>query len=329
MKKIDAFGVGNALIDFVAPVTEETIVQLDLKKGIMQLVDEREFLNIIKKVSKSKITILPGGSAANTIIGMSKLGSKTAFSGSVGDDFHAREYSKKMKDAQVKPYLSAKKGLTGTCICLVTPDKERTMATCLASSSKMEPQDLNWSALAAAKLVHLEGYQLTTINQSQVVEQVCLVAKEKGITVSFDCADPFVVRGYKKEIQKIIKKYAKIIFLNEAEAKELTGLPAAKAIRKIGRKNQIIALKIGKKGSLIWSNGKVYKVPIRKVIAKDTTGAGDLFAAGFLHAYLNGKNAKTCGLYASYLAAEIVSQYGAYLKSINKRGLEKWLKQHS
>ncbi|MEK6968411.1 MAG: adenosine kinase [Nanoarchaeota archaeon] len=326
MPQFDAYGIGNSLIDFVVDSDEDFLARFDLKKGVMQLVDQHQFIDVMNHLKKKKVTILPGGSAANTMIGMSRLGAKTAYSGKVGDDFHAQQYINGLKKAGVKPNVISEKGITGTCISLVTKDKERTMATCLAKSSEMEPDDINWTELGKAKLIHLEGYQLNTPNQTQVMEQAMAFAKQKGILVSFDCADPFVVKRYKEEIKRIISKYADIIFLNEAEAKELTGLHAAKAIKKIGKKDHIVALKLGKKGSLIKKGNKIIKIPIHKVKAIDTTGAGDLFAAGMLYGISKGASLKECGMYASFLAGKIVSQYGAYLGKIDERGLKKWMK---
>ena len=327
MPQYDAYGIGNSLIDFVVDIDEDLLAKFDFKKGVMQLIDEREFIDVMNHLKKKKVIILPGGSAANTIIGMARLGAKTAYSGKVGDDFHAKQYISGLKKAGVKPNVISEKGITGTCICMITRDKERTMATCLAKSSEMEPEDLNWTDLGTTKILHIEGYMLNTPNQTQVIEQAMAVAKQKGILVSFDCSDPFVVKRYKQEIKRIISKYADIIFLNEAEAKELTGLPAAKAIKKIGKKDQIVGLKLGKKGSLVKKGNKIIKIPIYKVKAVDTTGAGDLYAAGMLFGISKDKGLRECGKYASFLAGKIVAQYGAYLGPINKRELEKWMKR--
>lgn len=328
MPQFDAYGIGNALVDFIVDSDEDFLAKFDFKKGIMQLVDERLFVDVMNHLKKKKVTILPGGSAANTIIGMARLGAKTAYAGKVGDDFHAQQYINGLKKAKVRPDVVSEKGLTGTCISMVTKDKERTMATCLGISGELEPGDLNWTDLGKSKIIHAEGYLLNTPNQTQVTEQAMAFAKQKGILVSFDCSDPFLVKTFKSDIKRIISKYADIIFLNEAEAKELTGLPAGKAIKKIGNKNQIICLKLGKKGSLVKKGSKIIRIPIYKVKAKDTTGAGDLYAAGMLYGISKGFDLKTSGMYASFLAGEIVSQYGAYLKPVKKERLKKWLKKH-
>ncbi len=325
---LDALGIGNALIDFVVESDEEFLAKADLKKGIMQLVEDRQFLDIMNHLKGKKVTILPGGSAANTMIGMARLGAKTAYCGKVGDDFHGDEYVRRLQAAKVASKVVRTKGITGTCISIVTKDKERTMATCLAVSKDLEPADLPWSFMAKSKMIHCEGYQLSTPNQAEVVRQSIAFAKQKGLLISFDCADPFVVKRFKGEIKGIITQ-SDIIFLNEAEAKQLTGLTALKAIRKIGTKKQIVCLKLGKEGSLVKSESKIHRIRVCKVDAKDTTGAGDLYAAGMLYGVVNGFDARTSGLHASFLAGQIVAQYGAYLAPINRRDLIVWLKKHS
>jgi len=222
--KYDVYGIGNALVDFVAPVNEETLVRLDLKKGITHFIDERQFIDIMRFLKGKKITILPGGSAANTTVGVGRLGGKAIFTGKVGKDFHAGQYVNGLKKAKVKPNLVDKNGITGNCISLVTKDNERTMTTCLGVSSSLEAGDINWTDLVESKIVHLEGYMVNSESQLQLIYQVLEFCRKKGILVSFDLSDPFMVKRFPSEMKKIASK-SDIIFMNEEEAKYFTGQP--------------------------------------------------------------------------------------------------------
>lgn len=325
MKKYDIVGIGNPLMDFIAKVDEDTLAEFDLKKGITHIVEQEDIIKF-SKILGHHFYSMPGGSSANTIIGASMLGLKTGLMGAIGDDSLGEKYLSKIKSAGVIPLMTSVKGVTGSCLSLVTPDKERTMATFLGASMHFSKEHLDRKAIRESRILHIEGYQLLTPNEKEASLNAMIDAKSSGTIVSFDFSDPFLVKRHRDEITNIVNNFADIIFANEEEARLFTGKDASGAIRDLAKKAKFVAVKLGKKGSVVANGSVIKKIPVFKVDAVDTTGAGDLYAAGFLYGIVKNKPLDVAGEIASFMAAKIVSQYGAYFDYPIKKEMRKYIK---
>jgi sugar/nucleoside kinase (ribokinase family) len=314
------FGIGNPLLDITVHVQETVIKEHGLTKGGMHLIDEKK-LKEVQQVIALPGERKPAGSCANTLMGLARLGSNAIFVGKVGEDAEGESYAQGMKATGVVPFLS-KKGRTGMVISMITPDTERTMMTHLGAALTLSPEDIPLAKIAASDHFHCTGYMTEEVLLKKSLIACLSKAKEKKIPISFDLADAGIVKRNHAFIQEIVRDFATIIFMNEDEAKAFTGREEQEALEAMQTK-RIIVLKVGVKGSYIQnksaSGSTVLLAPAFRVNAVDTTGAGDLFAAGFLHAYTQGYPLEKCGKLGSYLASIIVQQRGAFLeKSVQK-----------
>ena len=314
MKKI--LGIGNALVDVMIPVSDDNLLKkFSLPKGSMQLVDE-ERSNLIKSETLNfKRTFSPGGSAANTIHGLAMMGAGTGFIGSIGKDDTGGIFEAEMKRAGVKTMLSKRESITGTAVALVSKDKERTFATHLGAAVELDAGDLKPDLFTDFDILYLEGY---LINNIPLVESACNIAREKNMTIALDLASYNVVEAYLNDFKKIVTNYIDIIFANEDEARAFTGLLPEEAVKTLSDYCSIAVVKIGPAGSWLKKGEEIIKVDSLPVICKDTTGAGDLYASGFLYAYANDLDLEKCGILGSMLAGNVIEVIGAKIKE------EKW-----
>ena len=302
-------GIGNALMDVAVPIDNYDIIDnLKLPHGGMVMI-ERDQYDMISLLTKNiNIKYTAGGSAANTIYGLSKLGIETSFIGIVGNDANGERYEKDLKKSGVKPILKKSNIPTGCAIALVTPDSERTFATYLGAAKELKPEDVTEELLTGYDLLYLEGYLLFNYD---IVVKAMQIAKKLGMKVALDLAAHNFVRDNKQSIKDLLKNYVDICFANEEEAKSLVNLPPRIALDEISRYCDYSIVKIGPKGSLVKHNGIAYKVTTHKVKSIDTTGAGDLFAAGFIYGLLNYYSPEKCGKIGSILGSTVVQKYGA------------------
>ena len=314
MKKI--LGIGNALVDVMIPVSDDNLLKkFSLPKGSMQLVDE-ERSNLIKSETLNfKRTFSPGGSAANTIHGLAMLGAGTGFIGSIGKDDTGGIFEAEMKRAGVKTMLLRRDSITGTAVALVSKNKERTFATHLGAAVELDAGELNPDLFTDFDILYLEGY---LINNMPLVESACNIAREKNMTIALDLASYNVVEAYLNDFKRIVGDYIDIIFANEDEARVFTGLIPEEAVKKLSDYCSIAVVKIGPAGSWLKKGEEIIKVDSLPVICKDTTGAGDLYASGFLYAYANNLELEKCGILGSMLAGNVIEVVGAKIKE------EKW-----
>jgi len=307
MKKI--LGIGNALVDVMTQIDNDNILEkFNLPKGSMTLVDSlksQEVKNGTEGFSKS---LASGGSAANTIHGLEMLKTKTGFIGSIGNDETGVFFESDLKNAGVNPILFKRNTVTGTAVALVTPDSERTFATHLGAAIELGPADLDPSQFKPYNILYLEGY---LINDRSLVERACVLAKENNMEIAIDLASYNVVQAKIDDFRYIINKYADIIFANEEEAKSYTGLKPEDALEKLSEECKIAIVKTGKEGSLIKRGKEIIKIEALPVDCKDTTGAGDLYASGFLFGYANELPLDKCGLIGSLLAGNVIENIGA------------------
>lgn len=323
--KYDVTGIGNALMDILVNVGNDTLLEMNLEKGTRELFDYAEIEEIERKVGKEGVKIAPGGSVANTIYGISKLGGNVVFIGKVGKDTYGAIYEQKMIESGVESKIVKKEGSTGKVITFITPDTERTFAAHLGISCKLEKEELFEDYIKNSKVLHICGYQLENSKLRRTVLHAMDIAKAAGVKISIDLAAPNLVEKNLTDFTGIIKKYAYIVFANEAEARAFTGKKEKEALEKISEMCEIAIVKIGAKGSLVKKGEKVFEIEGIKTNAVDTTGAGDSFAAGFLYGLTQGMPLDKCGKIGSWIAAKVVSQVGARIEDIDKEEMKKIL----
>jgi len=307
MKKI--LGIGNALVDVMTQIDNDIVLkEFSLPKGSMQLVDDIKSAEVKAGTEKFKRSLASGGSAANTIHGLGMLGLKTGFIGSVGKDETGDFFEKDMKSAGVDTVLFRRESVTGTAVALISHDSERTFATHLGAATELHETELNPDYFKGYNILYLEGYLI--FNKS-LVETACKIAKSQKMKVALDLASYNVVEAKYQDIKDIVESYVDIIFANEMEAKAYTGKDPDEALKILSEFCEIAVVKTGSEGSLIKRGEEVLKVGTIKVKLKDTTGAGDLYASGFLYGYANGYSLEKCGLFGSVLAGNVIELIGA------------------
>ena len=321
MPRYDVFGMCNSIVDILLQADDSLVKELSLNKGIMRLVDVAESQKLLGSLKNKDKKIMPGGSGCNTMIGIAKLGGKAAFSNVVGDDEYGRIFEQKLTELGVSSNLKKKQGMTGSSVILITPDSERTMNTCLGVCRLFSKQDIDEKSLLDSKLFHTTAYLIDTAPEAGY--HALQLAKSHNIPISFDMSDPFLVRAKKAELQKILRDYADIAFLNEEEAKLFTGKKPEEALKEISKLCRTVIIKLGAEGSIIRSEGKTYRIPGVKARAIDTTGAGDMYAAGFLFGITNGYSVEQAGRIASYAASRVVEVIGARIDYSLKAQLNK------
>jgi sugar/nucleoside kinase (ribokinase family) len=307
MKKI--LGIGNALVDIMTLIDDDSVLdKFNLPKGSMQLVDVATSEKVKSGTISCSKSLASGGSAANTIHGLAMLGAETGFLGSIGKDELGDFFENDMKDADIKTFLIRRESSTGTAVALISPDSERTFATHLGAAVELNADDLKKEYFTGYDIMYIEGY---LIFNKPLVEAACLLAKENNMKIALDLASYNVVDARLNDFKEITEKYVDIIFANEEEAKSFTGMEPEQALRVISDLCEIAVIKVGSEGSWIKRGEEVIKVGTTQVTLKDTTGAGDLYAAGFLYGYSHGKELDVCGQYGSLLAGKVIEILGA------------------
>ncbi len=308
MKKI--LGIGNALVDIITFLNDDHLLkELSLPKGSMQLVDALVSKKIGSLTSGLKRHLASGGSAANTIHGLAKLGVKTGFVGAIGTDEMGDFFQQDMKNCGISTYMHTSQLPTGLAISLVSSDGERTFATYLGAATAILSEELKLSVLKPYDHLHLEGYLVQ--NHSLFTNAVKL-AKKNQMTVSLDLASFNVVEANLDFLHDKINQYIDIVFANEQEAYAFASTKDLdEALIQIASICNTAVVKIGDKGSLIMRNGKRYHAGIINVRCLDTTGAGDLYAAGFLFGIVNGFEPDLCGETGALLAGKVIEEPGA------------------
>jgi len=321
MKKI--LGMGNALVDIMIPIENDNILELlALPKGSMQLVDMDRSNAVLSALKEYKRSHSAGGSAANTIHGLAMLGAKTGYIGVVGEDELGGFFVRDLIKAGVDPHMIHSRQETGRSVALVTPDSERTFATFLGaaielSAEHLEPRVTNdqlrmtndqSSIFKGYSYFHIEGY---LVQNHELIRSAVEQAKEHGLMVSLDMASYNVVEANKEFLLSIISEYVDIVFANEDEARALTGMEPEEALNEISKLVEIAVVKTGSNGSLVKSGTKTHKIGIINVTPVDTTGAGDLYASGFLFGLSKGLPLQECGELGALLAGNVIEFMGS------------------
>ena len=305
-------GIGNAIVDVICKVDDDYLSKNKLEKGTMKLIfDDKEFqklladLKIIKTVS--------GGSVANSIVGLSQLGNSVGFIGKISDDNFGAKYEDGLKEENVNFFYSKKNEEipTGTCLILVTPDSERTMCTYLGISGKINENDLDAEVIKKSEIVFLEGYLWDEGDTKKAFNKAIIQANKVAMSLS----DKFCVDRHKPHFLDLVKNKLDIIFANEVEINSLIDTNDFKEVISFAKKiDKHLIITRGDKGAI-----SIYKNEINEIKAKnnlkivDLTGAGDLFAAGYLHGFVNNLSIKECLIKATDMSSKVIQQIGARL----------------
>lgn len=321
--RYDVFGMCNALFDIQAEVKDETLRDLGLSKGTMSLISEDEQKQIVPSIYTQIVNTEAGGSGANTTIGVALLGGRACYTSRVGSDEHGTIYRDGLAAQGVQPNLSIADGTTGISLILVTPDAERTMCTFLGLSRELTREDVNVEDLRNSKYLYITGYLWDTDNQKEAVLFAMQEANLAGVKVALSLSDPFCVQRHKGDFLRLLKDHVDVIFANAQEAQALTDTnDPYEAVKILAQYADIVALTMDEKGSLIKQGDNEYEIPVYPVQAVDTTGAGDMYAAGLLYGLSQELPLRVSGAIASYAAAQVVAKLGPRLEFIDQTKIE-------
>lgn len=305
-------GIGNAIVDVICKVDDSFIIQNNLTKSTMKLFfDESEFKNLLTNVKIEKT--VSGGSVANSIVGLSQLGNKVGFIGKVSDDEFGSKYEEGLKKENVEYFYSKKKEKlpTGTCLILVTPDSERTMCTFLGTAGKINENDVSSDAIKKGEIIFLEGYLWDEGEPKKAFDKAISSANKVAMSLS----DLFCVDRHKPHFLNLVKNKIDITFSNE---QEITSLIEAKNFDEVvnfsKQLNKLVIITRGEKGAVAIKGDEFVESNVQKNLKiVDLTGAGDLFAAGFLHGYINRLSTKQCLEKGTEMSSRVIQQFGARL----------------
>ena len=302
-------GIGNAIVDVICKVDEKFINQNKLTKSTMKLVDEIEFKKLLSTL-KIEETV-SGGSVANSIVGLSQLGNTVGFIGKVSDDDLGNKYEEGLKKENVRFFYSKKKESTptGTCLILITPDSERTMVTFLGTAGKINEKDIDTDAVKKSKILFLEGYLWDEGEPKKAFEK----AINNSNKVAMSLSDLFCVERHKPHFLELVKNKLDITFSNEQEIMSLIDVKNFADVINFAKKvNKLIVITRGEKGAIAIYKDEIVECSAKKNLnIKDLTGAGDLFASGFLHGYINGKTIKESLDKGTEMSSNIIQIIGA------------------
>ena len=322
MKK--GLGLGNALVDILVRIDDDTLLRsLDLPKSCMTLVSASQIdaiLARLARIARLEKQETCGGSAANTISGLARLGVGTGYIGKIGHDAYGEFFAGEMRRHGTDARMFYGASQTGRALGLITPDSERTFATFLGAAVELEASDLAPELFRGYDYFHIEGYM---VQNHPLAETALRLAKEAGLEVSLDLASHNVVRENLSFLQGMVSRYVDIVFANEDESMAFSGRSSpADALVTISPSCRIAVVKLGKNGSLVKSDKEEHRVDCIPARAVDTTGAGDLYAAGFLYGLIRGYPLPVCGRIGSLLSGKVVEVVGAKLDEARWREIE-------
>ena len=307
-------GLGNALVDVMTLLPDDDFLfHHNLPKGSMQLVTKEVNHNILKNSEEFERILASGGSAANTIHGLARLGIETGFIGKIGQDAMGEIFKNDLIQSNIHPKLLYGNEDTGVAVALISEDSERTFATFLGAAVEMVPSELNPVLFNGYDYFHIEGY---LVHNHDLIREAIKIAKSKNMIISLDLASYNVVEANLEFLKLITGDYIDIIFANEEEAKSFTGKNPSEALDEIAKDCKIAVVKLGKNGSMIKTNNQVYHVEAIKANSIDTTGAGDLYAAGFIYGLIKGLAPDKCGMIGGILGGNVIECIGAKLDSL-------------
>jgi sugar/nucleoside kinase (ribokinase family) len=317
-KQYDVYGIGNALVDIVTEVEHNFFVKNGIEKGVMTLVDQKRQHELIHAIDMKKSKMSCGGSAANTLIGISQFGGKSFYTCLVANDDLGRFFLQDLKRNGVDTNLAAERcpeGITGKVLVMTTPDAERTMNTFLGISSELSPAHLNEEALINSKYVYLEGYLVTSPTGLEAMREAKKIAERHGIKTALTFSDPSMVKYFPNQMREMIGASVDLLFCNEEEAMIHTGtdnlLDSREKLKDVARH---FVITLGANGAMIYDGDTFIDIEPYKVKALDTNGAGDMFAGAFLYGLTHGRSYAEAGKLASLASSRVVTQFGPRLE---------------
>lgn len=312
-KPYHVVGIGNAIVDVLSFMPESFLAEQGMKKGAMTLIDDARAESLYTAMGQG--TEVSGGSAANTLAGLASLGARAAFVGKVSDDQLGNIFRHDLTATGVEyktPFGTSGKP-TARCLIAVTPDGQRTMNTYLGAAGEIFAADLDSAPIAKAQVLYVEGYLWHLPVTKETLKRAFTIARQHGTKIAFTASDTFCVEGAREEFLHMIAHDFDILFCNEAEAKALyPGKDFQAVLNTLGKLCKLVAVTMSEKGSMVLKGEErihIEAVPVKEVV--DTTGAGDLYAAGFLYGLTHGMDLEACGRLGSACAAEIITQLGA------------------
>ena len=304
-------GIGNAIVDVICKVDDQYLINNQLTKGTMKLVDENEFKKLLSTLNIEET--ISGGSVANSIVGLSQLGNNVGFIGKVNADDLGQKYEEGLTKEKVKYFYNKKKEVapTGTCLILITPDAERTMVTFLGIAGKINKNDINEKILQESKMIFLEGYLWDEGEPKSAFDKAMSFPNTKAMSLS----DQFCVERHKDNFLDLVKNKLDITFANEQEIRSLIDAKSFEDVIEFGKQlGKLLIITRGEKGSIAIKNQEIVECqskPNLEIV--DLTGAGDLFAAGFLHGLINNISTKECLEKGTEMSSRIIQKVGARL----------------
>lgn len=332
MRKIQVYGIGNPLIDAITDCCDEELKSFALKKGTMNLVEPSRVEELLSLLGQREFSYSSGGSCPNTMIAMAGLGTKTAFSGALGSDELGERYEQQLIDHKVVSCVSTHPGSTGTSLIMITPDAERTMNTHLGVCGSFGTPHVHFDKIAEAEYFYFTGYMWDRESQKAAIKKALMHAREHGTKVVFDAADPLAVERNREDFLLLLKNHVDIAFANRREGELLFGSSEPEeSAQALSGLVQLGVIKDGSSGSLIVTGdgeiSRIEAIPPDKVV--DTTGAGDIYAAGFLHALCGGLSPLEAGTIASFAATRIIEQTGARLGETDVELIKAFIDENS
>lgn len=313
---VEILGIGSPIVDYILPINEEFLNSIPGKKGGMQPISHHDLHNILKASQQIPI-VVAGGSCSNTIKALSRFGHQCAISGKIGNDPLALFYLSSIAELQIKSYFKTSNLPTAQVICLIDPEGKRTCRSYLGATVEMSGQDLQKSEFEGMKHVHLEGYGLFNLN---LTETAMKFAKEAGAKISFDLGSFEVVERFRSELLRLIPDYVDILFCNEDECRAFTKKAQDHAFLEMAELCETVIIMLGKDGCWCKKNHQEHYQKAFKVDVKDTTGAGDFFASGFLHGDLTHLPLSASAWIGTLAASYVIQHYGADIPE------EDWMK---
>jgi len=318
-------GIGNALVDLLIRLEDDRMLkELNLPKGSMTLVDAQTKEMLSEKSRHLNREMASGGSAANTIHGLARLGVETAFIGTVGKDDIGDFFKNDLLKSHIQPKLNISDTPSGLATTLITPDGERTFGTYLGAAIELSPGDLKQEDFNGYDFLHVEGY---LVQNHELLKTILKLARQAGLKISLDMASYNVVEENLDFLKDMVTGFVDIVFANEEEAKAFTGLDPEKALHHIAENTEVAVVKTGSKGSMVKNGEKVIVVEPLPAKAIDTTGAGDLYASGFLYGLINNMGLKTAGHIGSLLATNVIEVLGAKISDEHWEVIYEQIKQ--
>lgn len=310
----DLFGIENPLIDLLAQVPDAFLKSVGVEKDKMYLIDLERHHALLEALKGMRVIPEPGGSCANTLLGVAQLGGRTAYCGKVGADDYGQVYIDKLEEAGVTSFIKADGHLTGSTVILVAPDASRTMNTYLGACQELTAADVPLEALRRARTLYITGYLWDTPGQQEAARLALETATEAGTDVVMSLSDPFCVDRHADAFRHLLRDHVHLVFANREEALAITGTDnAQQALETMRDWCPGVAITLGAEGALICEDGETVYVEPEPVQPVDTTGAGDAFAAGYLYGRITGAPLLQRGRLGSHFASRVILQMGPRL----------------